>query len=271
LLNSFSKGYSPLNTKFCYKCQTIKEVTFFYKNKNTKDGLKHICINCCKAEYKSNKDKRKEYSECYYLKHKEKIQAASKKWKTNNKAHRKQRDREWTIKNKEHLKQKNKNWYIKNQEEASQRQKEYNKQNKAHRQEINRNWYLNNKDKIRQYSNKPEVRLRHHLRSRLYSALHGSKRNGSAVDNLGCTIDELRQYLESKFLPGMSWDNWGRTNDLYKTWHIDHIVPLSSFDLTDLEQLNKACHYTNLQPLWSEDNLSKGNTIKRIQPIEYKE
>jgi hypothetical protein len=75
----------------------------------------------------------------------------------------------------------------------------------------------------------------------------------SSIDYLGCEIEELRRYLESKFLPGMSWENYGRNG-----WHIDHIIPLSSFDLSDPGQFRKACHFTNLQPLWAKDNLTKG-------------
>jgi hypothetical protein len=62
-------------------------------------------------------------------------------------------------------------------------------------------------------------------------------------------------YLESLFSSGMSWENWGSGPD---KWHIDHKRPLASFDLTDRDQVLIACHYTNLQPLWSFDNLSKG-------------
>jgi hypothetical protein len=94
------------------------------------------------------------------------------------------------------------------------------------------------------------------LRSRLSHALKNSQKTGSAVKDLGCTIEELRVYLESKFQEGMSWDNYG-----FYGWHIDHIRPLASFDLSNPEELKKACHYTNLQPLWAEENLSKGDKI----------
>lgn len=99
-------------------------------------------------------------------------------------------------------------------------------------------------------------RLKGHLRSRLYKALRdaGTARNASAVQDLGCTVEQLRAYLESKFLPGMTWEN-------RHLWHIDHIRPLASFDLTDPEQQRQACHYTNLQPLWAEDNLRKGASL----------
>lgn len=98
------------------------------------------------------------------------------------------------------------------------------------------------------------ARLKQNLRNRLYWAVKDNYKGGSAVGNLGCTIPELKAYLESKFQPGMTWENYS-----FKGWHIDHVVPLSRFDLTKLEEVKKACHYSNLQPLWAEDNLSKGD------------
>lgn len=92
------------------------------------------------------------------------------------------------------------------------------------------------------------------LRSRLKHALKGNYKTGSAVKDLGCSIEDLKRYLESKFVEGMTWDN--RSKD---GWHIDHIRPLANFNLTNKEELLKACHYTNLQPLWAKDNLTKGN------------
>lgn len=95
-----------------------------------------------------------------------------------------------------------------------------------------------------------QTRLSRNLRVRLSKAVH----RGSAVRDLGCSVDELKQHLESKFQPGMTWNNYG-------TWHIDHVKPLALFDLTDREQLLKACHYTNLQPLWAEENLRKSAKV----------
>lgn len=89
-------------------------------------------------------------------------------------------------------------------------------------------------------------------------AIRSNAKSGSAVRDLGCSIANLKLYLESKFTEGMSWDNYGRSG-----WHIDHIVPLSHYDLTDREQLLKACHFTNLQPLWAKDNYRKGARVEK--------
>jgi len=101
-------------------------------------------------------------------------------------------------------------------------------------------------------------RLSDRLRQRLYRALMGKERSGSAVRDLGCTMRELVAYLERKFLPGMSWSNYGV--GLGK-WCVDHITPISSVDLTNRERLLRVCHYSNLQPLWFQDNSSKGNQV----------
>lgn len=102
-----------------------------------------------------------------------------------------------------------------------------------------------------------QYKLRHNLRSRLRKTIHGSKHGLSPVRHLGCSIEELKKHLESQFDNKMSWDNYGE-------WHIDHIKPLADFDLTDESQFIEACHYTNLQPLWAEDNYSKGSDVQIV-------
>jgi hypothetical protein len=95
-------------------------------------------------------------------------------------------------------------------------------------------------------------KLARNLRCRLNKALKSKNKNGSAIQDLGCSIEELRLYLESLWQPGMTWEN-----NTYIGWHVDHIRPLCSFILTDPIQLKEACHYTNLQPLWYNDNMKK--------------
>jgi len=101
-----------------------------------------------------------------------------------------------------------------------------------------------------------DFRLKCNLRDRLYRALVGTKQSG-CVRYLGCSIAEFKQHLESKFQPGMTWKNYGKGG-----WHIDHIRPLASFNLSNVDELSQASHYSNLQPLWEKDNLSKGSSFK---------
>ncbi len=117
-----------------------------------------------------------------------------------------------------------------------------------------KNWRTKNKERVNAYrrefyKNNPIAKLRHNLRKRISRSL----RSGSCIENLGCTLEQLKVHLESKFQNGMTWENYGRHG-----WHVDHIRPLSAFDLTDVSQLKVACHYSNLQPLWATDNLRKG-------------
>lgn len=104
-------------------------------------------------------------------------------------------------------------------------------------------------------------RLATSLRKRLSVAIRANQKGGSAVHDLGCTISELKSYLERMWLPGMTWDNWSRMG-----WHIDHVTPLASFDLTDPAQCKKALHYTNLQPLWCAANYAKGSRLPSSLP-----
>lgn len=97
-----------------------------------------------------------------------------------------------------------------------------------------------------------QKRLIHSLRTRIGQFI--SNKSKPTAKLLGCSQEEFLRYLESKFKPGMTWSNYGR-----KGWHLDHIIPLSAFDLTDSHQLEQACHYSNIQPLWWIDNLRKSN------------
>jgi len=116
----------------------------------------------------------------------------------------------------------------------------------------------NNLDKIahrkkERYNSDIQFRLQETLRNRIYSLIRNKPKVGSAVRDLGCSVDYLIEHIESLFTLKMTWDNYGTY------WEIDHIQPLSSFDLTDRAQFLCAVNYTNLQPLTVEDNRRKGD------------
>ena len=113
-----------------------------------------------------------------------------------------------------------------------------------------------NKERTRKYKREryrtdPQFKLMHNLRRRILYALNGKAKSASTLELLGCSIQQLKDHLESQFTEGMTWENQGQ-------WHVDHIRPCSSFKLEDPEEQKKCCNFRNLQPLWAHDNLSKG-------------
>ena len=112
---------------------------------------------------------------------------------------------------------------------------------------------LINKRRKKWYS-LPQNRIAMICRVRIREALKGKKKLLNTEILLGCSFNNFKKYLESKFLPNMSWNNYGQ-------WHIDHKLPCSSFNLSDLKKQKECFHYTNLQPLWAKDNLKKGFKI----------
>jgi len=107
-------------------------------------------------------------------------------------------------------------------------------------------------DWARRYYEDFEYKLTLLSRSRVKAALKGrGAKSRKTVQLIGCSIDHLRQHLEAQFTEGMTWDNHGE-------WHIDHIKPCAAFDLTCERQQLECFNYTNLQPLWASDNLTKG-------------
>lgn len=130
--------------------------------------------------------------------------------------------------------------------------------------ENRKNYYKNNKEKVitkmtiykkMKFETDPFYRMTRRLRNRLYYALKNTtwKKNTHFTEYIGCDRDTLISHIQSQFTEGMTWDNLG-------DWHIDHKEPLSLAKTE--EELYKLCHYTNLQPLWAKDNLSKSNKIK---------
>lgn len=167
------------------------------------------------------------------------------------------------------MKKENQINYQKHKESWDKRSREYNKtdRNKKYRRE----WAMKKYHTNTEYRKKciknavkydrmkldtdPTYKLIHNMRGRLRSALKGyGDKYETTMKLVGCTSIKLRGYIESKFTEGMTWENYG-------TWHIDHIQPCCSFDLTKEEEQKICFHYSNLQPLWAKDNLQKGSKI----------
>ena len=155
-----------------------------------------------------------------------------------------------------------KRYYQTHKEEVKLKIEKYDKIHKKQRKKYNKKYCETHLKERRIYQNnkiKTDVKfkLSKNLRNRLRMAIKNNQKVGSAVKDLGCSISEFKIYLESKFQPGMTWENWSLDG-----WHIDHVVPVDFYNLQDKEEFLKACHYTNLQPLWAEENLKKGKYLR---------
>ena len=207
-------------TKQCIKCNTTE-----VKNPNKDWFAGPTCYKCYSKVYrKENKEKIRKSIDSWRKVNKDQFKASEKKWNQNNKAHKRASDDAWLKANKEHA-------------NASKRK------------------YVKNKEKT-----DPCFKLARALRHRINEALKTGQKAGSAVRDLGCSIEEFKVHLESKFYPNpetgemMTWEN-----HTVRGWHIDHIEPLIDFDLTNREQFLKAASYKNQQPLWWRDNIVKGD------------
>ncbi|MFH0805963.1 MAG: hypothetical protein V1901_03760 [Patescibacteria group bacterium] len=153
--------------------------------------------------------------------------------------------REYYFKNKKLILEKQKKYAILNKEERKKYIKQYQKNHKKERN-------LRTRERYKKDIN---FKLRCYLGKRMVSALKGETKNETTLNLLGCSLEFIKQHLESKFKPGMSWKNYGK-------WHIDHIKPCASFDLSKSEEQQKCFHYSNLQPLWAKDNMIKGDRLE---------
>ena len=215
--------------KKCTKCNQEKPFNNFTKHPTTKDGYASRC-NLCKKEYtiewqNKNKEKYKKIQQQYYLNNKEKINKRSIKY------------------NKQH--------YIDNKELYLERSKQWVEDNRERINEL-----VNSRHK-RLWVEDSMFKMKHNIRHLIYNSFKRYKNNNWVKSDktesiLGCSMDEFIEHLKAQFKPGMTIGNHGE-------WEIDHIIPLSSASTKD--ELVKLNHYTNLQPLWLEENRKKGGKL----------
>lgn len=150
-----------------------------------------------------------------------------------------------------------KDYYLTNKEKIAKKGIIYREKNKEAHLERAKSYYRENKKKVhertkKRYKEDIIYRLSHRLRSRLRNVLRtkGFRKNYKALEIIGCSLEQLKLHIEAQFKPGMTWENYG-----HNTWHIDHIDPIGL--AKNPEEVKKLSHYTNLQPLWAEENLKK--------------
>lgn len=220
--------------KICTKCNKEKNIDEFHKKSNSKDGYRSNCRECSSEYNKSRKEKSREYNKEYQSKNSVSIKENKKKYYLDNIDYFKERNKD--IQNsldKKKKKEYQKKYY--NKPETKEKIKKYRK-NKAERD--------------------PLYKLTINIRKRIRISLKNNLINNPKYEEiLGCSFLEFRYYIENLFIDGMSWENYGE-------WHLDHRVPISW--AKNEEEVYKLSHYTNFQPLWMNDNLSKGNRYSSI-------
>lgn len=229
-----------MTDKICLGCKSSKTLDCF--SPNGKGGLKPVCKTCrCEQQ----KQRRESNIEKYKTKDKE--------YHEKNKETRNKKARDYREKNKEHLNAYAREKYAKNKEKV----KEYHQNRKPIRNAVKKLHLQNN----------PQAKIKERLMTRMSDALKNKQRHKMSK-LLGCTPDLLKKWLEQNFYGDITWENYGTI------WHIDHVVPVAFFDLTNLDEQLVCFHWSNLRPLYASDNISKGDKLFKdvvdIQQNKYK-
>jgi hypothetical protein len=215
-------------TKVCTTCKINKPITDFSSHPLGKFGVRSKCKLCSTEASKKYNNKHKEERKQYYLNNKEKLLKQHK---------------EYHLNNKEHIQKQTKDYRGRKDKQIKNQQKQWRKTHKS---------FIKNKEKW-QLKNNIYFKLVFCLRRRLNIALKNNQKSGHTLELLGCSIKKLKKHLESQFKEGMTWDNYS-----FYGWHVDHIIPCAKFDLSKESEQKKCFNYTNLQPLWMQENLKKG-------------
>jgi len=212
--------------KICKICKLEKQLIDFPIKASNKDGYNTECKICHNQKTRTR-----------YATNPEKKLAKNKQWKENNLE-------QFKVISKICCKR----WKENNLERWTELKKKYRPKEKEQRRF--------------KYNTDPLFKLNEILRNRLYETLSRHHNSKTLLKYVGCSIPELKEHLEKQWQEGMSWANWGAEhNKGFRCWHIDHKICLDSFNFTNEEEIKKAWHYSNLQPLWQKDNLSKGNRL----------
>ena len=200
------------------------------------------------------KEYRQQYSKNYYVENKEKIKRNVSNYRNANKEKKALCDKNWRIKNKAKCADNDRNYREANKEKIKQQFDEWYQQNKEHFHSYQVEYRRNRAQKDPLY--KTKLLLRNTVRGALGRLKQDrNKQRCNTLAALGCTWEEAKIHFEELFEEGMTWNNHGRGP---KKWNVDHIKPVSSFTLKDVHMMN---HISNLQPLWFEDNMAKGDAF----------
>jgi hypothetical protein len=230
-----------MEKKVCSKCKEEKELCEFQKNSRSIKGYRSECSLCSKQQRKLiPKERLLQYDKKYRRKNREKLSEKQQIYYQHNIDKERLRGKKY----RDSLR-KNKPIIIsKTKEEIKLKKREW----------VEANREIINQKKRNKYRNDILYKLSHNVRNRVNNYLKSNniRKGNKTFDIIGCSPEFLKEHLERKFIEGMYWDNRNK-------WHIDHIIPLSSAK-TEYE-FYKLCHYTNLQPLWAEENLKKSYKI----------
>ena len=225
--------------KKCSHCKEIKSYNEFAKNKSNPDGYKYPCKQCEKE---------------YRQKNKESIQKRNRNYHEKNKEIRNEKCREYYQRNKDKIKAYIWNWQKENPDKVKANRR-------LHKEKISETRRRYRKQKR---ETDPCFKLRRYTSTKIYQYItNKAKKNTSILNYLPCSIQEMKQHLESQFEPWMNWSNYGQANVNKKTWQIDHIIPQSKLPYDSMEHPNfqKCWALENLRPLDSIENIKKGNRL----------
>lgn len=164
---------------------------------------------------------------------------------------------------KEQMSEYNKKYWQKTKEHKKQKDKEYRVAHYEHHKENHARWRREKYQKMKQENSEEfhKYKIKTNISRRIREIL-GQNKSDTCVKYVGCSLDELKNHLETTFSNGMSWDNYGE-------WHIDHIIPCTAFNMHDDTEKLACFNYKNLQALWSKDNIQKSNKFDLKQKELY--
>lgn len=269
-LNKKSRDYRKQNP------QKIKEYNDWWQQNKSQDYLENNRekIKRYNEHYREvNREKLREMDKEYYEKNREKRLEGNSKWREANQEYLNEYRKKYYKENQQSILEKKKEYYQEKREELIEKKKEYYEENKEELKEKFKNYNKENRDKINQRmrgyiterkENDPLFRFRLNVRDLITKSIkkRGYSKNSRTQEILGIDYKSFKVYIENQFKEGMSWDN-------REEWDLDHIIPISSGQ--NEEEILALNHYTNIQPMFREENLIKGDKYNEGDKQRYME